>query len=579
MTHLSVREWGRVPVGEDGFTRDQTNILLAAARAHRCGGSEGTAILTDHHRHLTAKQVVGVLAGSDCSLEILPKVDPERPDEDASSVRRRLITMLDVALGLDLSAGAPTELDRQGALANAASKRSARGEFRDTWADGIHSYLTYLRDRLTVARDLLTESDSVFVQIGDENVHRVRALMDEIFGDENFIAQITFRVKSPLGVSDLARTTDFICWYSKNKEHMKFRQAKNPKLLDEHSEFNQAIDDGGVQVSRSEALDRGINEDLFFTAQNLASSGYTPSCTYSYEIHGKLYPSPKGKSWKTNLLGMDRLRMADRLQPLKTSLRWRYFFGDAASEVITDVWTDTFAAPDKAYVVQTSESVIQRCILMTTDPGDLVLDPTCGSGTTAYVAEQWGRRWITIDTSRVALALARARIMGARYPWYLLADSREGQVKEGEITRTPPRDTAPKDGRQGRIRQGFVYKRVPHITLKSIANNAEIDTIWEDYQTRLEPLRDALNAALGTQWQEWEIPRVLTEEQAALPSRLREGSGVGASLNPAADPGPPLTPPASGKGMASELHAEWWAQRIARQKEIDASIAAKADTE
>ena len=199
----------------------------------------------------------------------------------------------------------------------------------------------------------------------------------------------------------------------------------------------------------------------------------------------------------------------------------------------------------KIYVVQTSLQVTQRCILMATDPGDLVLDPTCGAGTTAYVAEQWGRRWITIDTSRVALALARARIMGARYPYHLLADSREGQRKEAEVTRTAPSETPV----HGNIRQGFVYERVPHITLKSIANNAEIDVIWEKFQATLEPLREQLNCTLGqekTPWEEWEIPR---EADAGWSEE------------------------------AKRLHAEWWEQRIARQKEIDASIAAKADYE
>ena len=186
--------------------------------------------------------------------------------------------------------------------------------------------------------------------------------------------------------------------------------------------------------------------------------------------------------------------------------------------------------------------VIERCILMATDPGDLVLDPTCGSGTTAYVAEQWGRRWITVDTSRVALALARARIMGARYPYYLLADSREGQLKEAELSRTEPSEAPTR----GDIRQGFVYERVPHITLKSIANNAEIDVIWERFQETLEPLREQLNAVLGEAWEEWEIPREADDDWPE---------------------------------EAKELHARWWEQRIARQKEIDASIAAKADYE
>jgi len=430
--------------------------------------------------------------------------------------------------------------------------------FRDTWRDGIHSYLTYLRDRLTVARDLLTDSGSIFVQIGDENVHRVRAVLDEVFGDTSFVAQVTFRVKSPLQVSDLARTTDFLLWYARDRESMKFRQPRVPKSLEGHPEFSLALLPDGSVINRSAAEERP--EARHFTAQNLASSGYTQSCMYDVEIEGRVFKYPKGKSWKTHKDGMERLRKAARLQPLTTSLRWRYFFDDAPSEVVTDVWLDTFAASEKTYVVQTSEAVVQRCMLMTTDPGDLVLDPTCGSGTTAYVAEQWGRRWITIDTSRVALALARARIMGARYPYYLLADSPEGQRKEAELTRSEP-STAPT---HGNIRHGFVYERVPHITLKSIANNAEIDVIWEKFQEKLEPLRQQLTAAIPKAWlaqyrkqqkydvkvpdtiQEWEVPREFPEDWPK---------------------------------DAQSLHEEFWSLRIARQREIDASIAAKAEYE
>ena len=414
--------------------------------------------------------------------------------------------------------------------------------FRDTWRDGIHSYLTYLRDRLTVARDLLTDSGSIFVQIGDENVHRVRSLLDEIFGDENFVAQITFRVKSPLSVSDLARTTDFLLWYSKSKDNMKFRQAREPKLLEEHSEFSSFILEDGSVLPRSKAEQTNNMKGRYFTSQNLGSSGYTTSCMYNFQEQGGTFTYPRGKSWKTNLQGMTRLSRSNRLQPLKTSLRWRYFFDDAPSKVITDIWIDTFAAPDKTYVVQTHIKVVMRCMLMTTDPGDLVLDPTCGSGTTAYVAEQWGRRWITVDTSRVALALARARIMGARYPFYLLADSKAGQEKEGKVTGNIPSTTPVYNN----IRHGFVYERVPHITLKSIANNAEIDVIWEDYQTRLEPLRQKLNSTLGKTWEEWEIPRDADETWSEA---------------------------------AKVAHQQWWEQRMARQQKIDQSIAKKADQE
>jgi adenine-specific DNA-methyltransferase len=450
--------------------------------------------------------------------------------------------------------------------------------FRDTWKDGIHSYLTYLRDRLTVARDLLHESGSIFVQIGDENVHRVRALMDEVFSDENFVAQITVRVKSPLSVSDLARTTDFLIWYGKSRDRLKFRKPKKEKLLEEHSEFTLALKPDGDVISRSKISDTNINQIRFFTAQNLASSGYTQSCMYNAFIHGRSFPYPNGKSWKTHSDGMERLRKADRLQPQKTALRWRYYYDDAPSEAISDIWADTFAASDKVYVVQTSDAVVQRCILMTTDPGDLVLDPTCGSGTTATVAEQWGRRWITIDTSRVAIALARSRLMGARYPWYILADSPEGQAKEAEVTRTPPK-TAPT---QGNIRHGFVYQRVPHITLKSIANNTEIDTIWERMQPAVEEARAALNAALKGHAKAFKV------ETGGRAGQLIDFTASGSVALPSGEEAPadgfmeweiPREAPSDWPEPAREALARFWEARIARQKEIDASIAAKADFE
>jgi adenine-specific DNA-methyltransferase len=243
---------------------------------------------------------------------------------------------------------------------------------------------------------------------------------------------------------------------------------------------------------------------------------------------------------------MQTLYAANRIVPSRTILNYVRYLEDFPVQEVSNVWDDIGGiqsrSDPKIYVVQTATEAVKRCILLTTDPGDLVLDPTCGSGTTAYVAEQWGRRWITIDTSRVALALARARIMGARYPYYLLADSRDGQLKEADITRTAPSEAPTR----GDIRHGFVYERVPHITLKSIANNAEIDVIWDGFQEKLEPLRGQLNQALGVKWEEWEIPR---ESEPKWPEKARD------------------------------LHARWWEQRIARQKEIDASIAAKAEFE
>ncbi|MBB3982841.1 adenine-specific DNA-methyltransferase [Sphingobium fontiphilum] len=420
--------------------------------------------------------------------------------------------------------------------------------FRDTWADGIHSYLTYLRDRLTVARDLLTESGSVFVQIGDENVHRVRALMDEVFGDENFVCAISAQKTGSQSGNFLQSTSDDILWYTRNKTlaERKFR----PLFMNREGD--------GSSLSTIERDDYG--------AYPLTSDGVRSTSTCNFEFEGRVFHPGKLAHWKVIPDGLDRVGRAGRLIAQKTQIRMKYFFDDYPVTRLGDYWNDVGGATDKVYVVQSSPRIVQRCILMTTDPGDLVLDPTCGSGTSAFVAEQWGRRWITIDTSRVALALARARIMGARYPWYLLADSREGQMKEGEVTRQVPADTPT----YGRLRQGFVYKRVPHITLKSIANNAEIDTIWESYQAKLEPLRAALNAALGTAWEEWEIPR-------ELPSPSGEGPGVGSPGS--RDAAGAATPHPNPSPEGERLLAAWWDARIARQREIDASIAAKADTE
>ena len=423
--------------------------------------------------------------------------------------------------------------------------------FRDTWRDGIHSYLTYLRDRLTVARDLLAESGSIFVQIGNENVHRVRAVMDEIFGESNFVTQVFFKTTSNLGGSFIGGSGDYLLWYAKNKLSSKYRQLFKPSGL------AQDVGNRFTRVQTADFIRRPMNPSersrdqtaldkvRVYRHDNLKSQsgGETTGFDYLYEDH--LFQRGRG-FWKTNLEGMRRLGRAWRLgYPTLNSLSYVRFIDDFPVSPITDLWSDTQTGAftdDKSYVVQTNAKVIERCILMTTDPGDLVIDPTCGSGTTAYVAEQWGRRWITIDTSRVALALARARIMGARYPYYVLSDSREGQLKEAEVERRAS-SVSPT---YGDIRQGFVYERVPHITLRAIANNSEIDVIWESAYKDLEPLREELNRVLGVSWEEWEIPRIAEE---TWPDEARS------------------------------LHARWWERRIARQKEIDASIAANANYE
>ncbi|MHB1200888.1 MAG: site-specific DNA-methyltransferase [Polaromonas sp.] len=441
--------------------------------------------------------------------------------------------------------------------------------FRDTWRDGIHSYLTYLRDRLTVARDLLTDSGSIFVQIGDENVHRVRAVMDEVFGDENFVSQIIFEKTSSTSTDGLASISDHIVWFAKRRDSLKFRPAYRAKVLGEVGTTQYVwFDEGGGADRRLAANEiaetSGIDRKSVFACDNLTSQRPAQGTDVTAFAYNGFSFAPGKGTFKTDARGLTQLAKSGRLRPIGKSLMYRRFLSDFAVVPIANYWDDvkmTGFSEDKTYVVQTGQKVIERCILMATDPGDLVLDPTCGSGTTAYVTEQWGRRWITIDTSRVALALARARIMGARYPYYLLADSREGQAKEAEVTRTAP-SSAPT---RGNVRQGFVYERVPHITLKSIANNAEIDVIWDKYQPEREALRADLNAVLGTTWQEWEIPRGLPEPDDVLGWRkIKIDSG---SHNK--DEGQ----------RAKTLIKTWWEARIARQQEIDASIAAKAEFE
>jgi len=398
--------------------------------------------------------------------------------------------------------------------------------FRDTWKDGIHSYLTYLRDRMTVMRELLAVSGSIFVQIGDENVHRVRAVMDEIFGSENFVSEVTFQKTGGQTSDFLPAVQDYVLWYAKSIDVLKFRRVYNKKEL-------------GVGHGSGARYDQIDENGRAFQLTSLTSNRPPGSFLVSYA--GKNV-GPSGGYWKTGQAGFSKLLKADRVKLAGKTLRYVRYVDDFAAYPITNIWTDVAGSAGKVYVVQTSPAVVERCILMATDPGDLVLDATCGSGTTAFAAEQWGRRWITIDTSRVALALARTRLMSARYPFYLLADSPEGRRKEQEVSgRAQPLSQA-----EGDIRQGFVYERAPHVTLKSIANNAEIDVLWEEAQESLEPLRAQLNALVGKAWEEWEIPRELA---AGWPEE------------------------------AKVVHGQWWATRIARQKEIDASIAKRADVE
>jgi len=352
--------------------------------------------------------------------------------------------------------------------------------FRDTWRDGIHSYLTYLRDRLTVARDLLTDSGSIFVQIGDENRHLIRALLDEVFCQDNFVSEIAFRTTTGRGAKLLDNNFDFVIWYAKKFENIKYRQAL---MARDEKTYDYYYDESGVGHAFGGIASAAPEGCTPYNLDNFTSQSESPEGSKPLELFGRKISCPSGRHWRVST-GRERLIRSLRLELYGSQVRCRIAARDEGATSVGNVWLDVLMGSfvqQKIYVVQTATSVIQRCILMASDPGDLVLDPTCGSGTTAFVAEQWGRRWITIDTSRVALALARARIMGARYPYYLLADSVEGQLKEGEVTRTAP-STQPV---HNSIRHGFVYERVPHITLKSIANNAEIDVIWEKWQASI----------------------------------------------------------------------------------------------
>ncbi|WP_237152085.1 site-specific DNA-methyltransferase [Oryzibacter oryziterrae] len=427
--------------------------------------------------------------------------------------------------------------------------------FRDTWKDGIHSYLSYLRDRLIVARDLLSESGSIFVQIGDENIHIVRSLLDEVFGATNSLAQITIAKTSSQTQDYMPNVSDYVLWYSKRKEAAKYRPIWKDKGGDQagFSEYNRLLlPDLGKRTLKATDAGSPLPEGTkLYRQDNLTSQGMGrekgegAASWFAVSVEGRTFTPSMQNRWKTNESGMRRLGAAARLEPRGTSLSYVRFVDDFPVVPINNIWLDvkfSSRSEDKTYVVQTSIKTIERCILMTTDPGDLVLDPTCGSGTTAHVAENWGRRWITIDTSRVALTLARARLMGAKFDYFHLADSKDGALEEGKLSGKPPAEGP----FIGDIRHGFVYKRAPHVTLKSIANNAEIDVIWERYEAQMAPCLGRLNAELGTKWEEWQVPR-----------EAGKGWSVRANLE----------------------HAAWWDLRRARQKEIDDSIARNADVE
>ena len=394
--------------------------------------------------------------------------------------------------------------------------------FRDTWELGIHSYLAYLRDRLTVAYELLTDSGSIFVQISDENVHRVRCILDEVFGSENFVGEIIFKTRSTSTSKHLSILNDFVLWYAKDRERLKFYPLFIEKDLS--SRFSAAELTNGKTVPTFS--DGNLNSNLpegtnFFSSSSLASTSGGETATIPFIFRYKKYKPASGRGWRCSLDGLSRLAKTNRIISTDTTIRYKYYFSDFSYTELGNLWDDQLSAQDKSYIVQTNATVLQRCMLMTTDPGDLVFDPTCGSGTTAYVAEQWGRRWITVDTSRVALALARTRLMAAKYPYYRLEDGND-------------------------IKQGFAYKTAPHISLKDIANNTEIDNIHAEYAKKLDPLRAEVNRLIGQNWEEWEVP---------------------AETDPEWDK------------EFQKLHREWLSLKRDRQREMDESTSKRATSE
>ena len=344
--------------------------------------------------------------------------------------------------------------------------------FRDTWELGIHSYLTYLRDRLLLARDLLTESGSIFVQISDENVHHVRELMDEVFGAGNFVAIIPFRKKTmPLGAKFIESMYDYLLWYGKDKGITKYHVLYEPQRVEGefHWSWYELPDRTRVKMTKDQVLHHSLVPEnaRIFRLVSMWPASFSEAAVFDVEFNGQLIKPPKGQCWPTNEQGMKNISASGRVNMEGRHLRRIVYLDEYSHTKIVGLWSDTTGARDQNYVVETSPKVIERCLLMTTDPGDLVFDPTCGSGTTAFVAEQWGRRWITCDTSRVALTLAKQRLMTAVFDYYELAHPLEG------------------------VCSGFIYKTVPHVTLKSIANNEPpgTETLYDQPQVDRKRMR------------------------------------------------------------------------------------------
>ena len=449
--------------------------------------------------------------------------------------------------------------------------------YRDTWTLGIHSYLTYLRDRLLLCRELLTESGSIFVQINDENLHLVRCLLDEVFGRENFVAVVPFtKTRAVFEAKVLRSICDYLLWYAKSKAKMKYQPTYVVKdWRKELGVYTYVLHPDGTVTSAAKdpsAIAQAVSHGAaLFKSDDLIR---TPNPEFEALVNGRRFLG----RWRTNPEGMRRLALAERLFAPGNQLRYIYRLDDFPAKAMENIWLDTIGEPEKLYAVQTNTKVVERCILMTTDPGDLVFDPTCGSGTTAWCAEKWGRRWITCDTSRVALAIARQRLMTAKFDYYELHE--------------------PKRGPAG----GFNYETVPHITLESIAKNDEIDAIADTYQPQIDQALADLNRALGKDWKEWEVPREVPhpiwpqeardayarlrtlkdslgaedqEEARRLLELIYQRTGHRWELNAIPDP----MPPEGWLVAAKDALRRFWELKRQKREEIDKSIQHKAPQE
>jgi adenine-specific DNA-methyltransferase len=458
--------------------------------------------------------------------------------------------------------------------------------YRDTWKLGIHSYLTYLRDRLLLALDLLSETGSIFVQISDENLHVVRSLLDEVFGADNFVGLITFKKTAARSAGLIPGLADYLLWYAKEKANVRFRPLHLPRGVDDEQVLEQypwVESEDGVRRRVVEedllALRKGTHKRRLFRAVLVTSSHAYSLGKEPFVYQGKAY-LPGARYWSTSPAGLSRLATAERLMATGNSVNFVRYLDDFPYLEVGNIWSDTATGGgrDRYYAVQTNTRVIERCILMTTDPGELVFDPTCGSGTTAYCAEKWGRRWITCDTSRVALAIARQRLMTAKFDYYELREPERGPAG------------------------GFNYETVPHITLESIAKNTEIDAIAAKYQPQIDQALSDLNRTLGKEWKEWEVPREVPHpvwpEEARQAYRhlleLKRSGKLGAekeaeplletvyrltghrwTVNDIPEPMPPEDWP----DAAKDALRRFWEPKRQKRQEIDESIQRNAPQE